>query len=57
MTELSEEEIKTLKDIAQNFQSASRVGKLLQTGVLWIAALIGGSVFLWEFFLKSIGKN
>ncbi len=57
MTELSEEEVKTLKEVAQNLQSAGRVGRVIQTSLIWIAALIGSALIVWEFILKGLGKQ
>lgn len=57
MTELSEEEIKTLKEVAQNFQAASRVGRIVRTSILWLVGLLGGGVFLWDFVAKFFGKS
>lgn len=58
MTEwLTEEEIKILKELARDVQSASRVGKVIQTLFLWAAGVIGSWIVIWEFFLKSIGKH
>jgi hypothetical protein len=56
MSEFTEEETKTLKEAAQNLQSASRVGRIIQTALIWGAGVIGSWLVLWEFFLKNIGK-
>ena len=54
---LTDDEIKTLKEVAQNLQSASRVGRIIQTGLLWLSVTIGAWLVVWEFFLKNIGKG
>ncbi len=56
MSQLTEDEIQTLKEIAQNIQSAGRVGRILQTALIWAAGVIGSWLVVWEFFLKNIGK-
>lgn len=53
MTQLSEEEIKTLKELAQNLQASSRIGRILKSGLIWLASSIAAGSLVWEFFLKK----
>lgn len=53
MTELNEEEIKTLKELAQNLQASSRIGRLVKSGLIWLASSIAAGSLIWEVFLKK----
>lgn len=50
---LTPEEEKVLKEVAQNLISADRLGRLVQSSLLWLVALIGSAWAVFEFFLKG----
>lgn len=53
MTQLNEEEIKTLKELAQNLQASSRVGRVAKGALIWLASAIAAGSLIWEFFLRK----
>ncbi len=52
LNDLTPEEKRVLKEVAQNFMAANRLGQLIKAWALGLAATIGAGVFLWEFVLK-----
>ena len=57
LDDLTPEEKKAIKELAQNMLSASRVGRLFRTAVIWLATAIGGGYVVWDFVLKPWGKS
>jgi len=53
VTQLNEEEIKTLKELAENLQASSRIGRFIKSNLIWLASLIAAGSLIWEFFLKK----
>jgi hypothetical protein len=53
VTQLNEEEIKTLKELAEDLQASSRVGRFIKSGLIWLASSIAAGSLIWEFFLKK----
>lgn len=45
---LTSEEVKALKELAQNLMAAGRVKRLFTTALLWLASLVGASLLLWQ---------
>jgi hypothetical protein len=56
-SQLTPDEIRVLKEAAQTMISSGRVGRLVSKTLLWLAGMIGASVFVWEFILKGFGKS
>jgi hypothetical protein len=52
--ELSEDEKKALKELAQNFMAMSRVGRIFKTGLLWLSGILVASWIVWDKFLTHI---
>jgi len=55
MSNLSEDEEKILKEFAQNLLATNRLGRVIKSGLMWFASVIGASYIVWEWFLKSRG--
>lgn len=56
-TELTEEEIQTLKEVARNIQAGGRISRVLKTVLLWAAGVVTSWVLLWEFIIKNTSKS
>lgn len=52
--ELSEEERKALKELAQNLMAMSRVGRFFKIGLLWFSGILVASWIVWDKFLTHI---
>ena len=52
---LTPDEIKALKEFAQDIMAAGRIKRKLTGWLLWAASSIGAGYIVWEFILKQKG--
>lgn len=52
---LTPEEERILKELAKNLLASGRIGRVLRSGVIWLASLIGAVYVVLELFLKQRG--
>lgn len=50
--DLSAEEKKVLKEVAQNFMAAGRLGRLVRAWILGLGSVIGAGAIIWELFKR-----
>lgn len=53
--ELTPDELKTLKELAQNLQAGSRLGRLIRSSAIWISSVLGVGYLVFEVFFKTKG--
>jgi hypothetical protein len=51
---LTKEEVKALKELAQNLMAMGRVKRAGTAILLWLAAIVGASWLLWDKVLSHI---
>lgn len=55
MSELTPDEEKILKEFAQNLLATNRIGRVIKSGLVWLASAIGAGYIVVEFFIKQRG--
>ena len=56
MEHLSQDEIRALKELAQNLMAMGRVKKLLTMTLLWLSGIVTAGVVLWNVASHLGGK-
>lgn len=57
MDELTPEEQKTLREFLQNLMAMGRARRLLTTGLLWLAGIVGAVLVIWDAWVQFIGHS
>lgn len=54
---LSQDEVKMLKELADNLMAMGRVRRVLTTTLLWLAGIIGAMYLIWDKLVSHVKWN